>query len=335
MLNLKKTAAAVLALSSSAAFAGTMGPVCSAVNVTVPCESTAWDVGARALYLQPSFSGGNFTYAGVDANNNLVSYDDQWGWGFMIEGSYHFETGSDANLNWWHLSKSSNGTHGPNAIAVNVAGLGNGTGTVTGTHSGDPSWDAVNLEFGQHVDFGEKKAIRFHGGFQYARIANDTTINNATTVNVVFPLLGLNQTLTGNEQMGHRVSFNGFGPRAGADMGYAWGNGLSVYANGAASLLAGSTHFTKTFSSGVLGRTFSRNGSKDVVVPELEGKLGVKYDYAVAQGDLTFDAGWLWLTYFNAAQNEVFQFEPGVGSANVNFNLQGLYFGLKWTGNVA
>lgn len=333
MLNLKKTAAAVLALSSSAAFAGTMGPVCSAVNVTVPCESTAWDVGARALYLQPSFAGGTYSYAGVNQNNNLVSYDDAWGWGFMIEGSYHFETGSDANLNWYHFAKNSTGSHN----GTQTMAFGN-TITVTsadnGTHAGDPSWDAVNLEFGQHVDFGEKKSIRFHGGAQYGRIANQITINNTTTETVTLPAPIGSSASTGTVSLGSKTVFNGFGPRVGADMDYAWGNGLSVYANGAAALLAGSTKLTNTNSSTISGVSRSRSLSKDVVAPELEAKLGIKYDYAVAQGDLTFDAGWMWVNYWNVAQSE----NLPIGTPNVNsvdFSVQGLYFGLKWMGNVA
>ena len=100
MLNLKKTALAVIALGSTAAFAGTMGPVCSAVNVTVPCETCAWDFGGRALYLQsatfqPS-SQVSFYNKGATGSYGV---NPQWGWGFQLEASYHYGTGNDMNLN--------------------------------------------------------------------------------------------------------------------------------------------------------------------------------------------------------------------------------------------
>ncbi len=332
MLKLKKTAAAVLALSSSAVFAGTMGPVCSAVNVTVPCESTAWDVGGRALYLQPVYSGGGYSYAAVNDNNRYVDYNKNWGWGFMIEGSYHFETGSDANLNWYHFSRSANKSYS----VTNAGGLGAlvaVSAATNGTVNTDPKWDAVNLEFGQHVDFGEKKNIRFHGGVQYARIANTTTLDATIVGSLTSSILPAPLSGTYTASFQRKPTYNGFGPRIGADMDYEWGNGLGVYANGAMALLAGSSKVSNSYTDNQ-GSQLTQSASKATISPELEAKLGLKYDYAVAQGDLTLDVGWMWVNYWNVTQS-VLGVGPVTAAQEGDFGVQGLYFGLKWLGNVA
>ncbi len=317
MFGLKKTVVAVLALSSGVVFAGGMGPVCSAVNVTVPCESTAWDFGVSGLYLQPVSTSGAYNYIAQDPNGRYTNFASNWAWGFMIEGSYHYNTGNDANLNWYHVSRSST----KNFAGPYTFGFGTTPANTVGSASADPKWDAVNLEFGQRVNFGEDKNIRFHGGAQYTRVAN--SVNMAAVGGTTF------STAFANDP-----TFNGFGPRLGADLNYDWGNGLGVYANGAGAVLVGTAKgsYSVNLTSGAFtGSNFSSN-SQTVVAPELEAKLGLKYDYSMAQGDLTLDIGWMWVNYFNVQSS---QLSTGVDIVNSDFGLQGLVFGLKWLGDVA
>lgn len=305
MLKLKQTAIAVLALGSSAVFAGTMGPVCAPGNVTVPCEMNAWDFGARALYLKPTLNA-DFAYFATRDTNNTTTFldtDPDWGWGFEIEGSYHFNTGNDFNVNWYHLSKSTDVDD--HRFRRDRSRFNDIRYTIK------PQWDAVNFEFGQHVDFGEMKSIRFHGGAQWAR----------TKVNQVVHRIAAPHT----DVLTADTTYNGFGPRLGADMFYGFGNGVGIFANAATAILAGSSKFNNSLNI-VAPRLFAR-GSFTTVVPAVDAKLGANYTFAMMQGDLTLDVAYMWVNYFDAIQNGF--------SNEADFGLNGVVFGGKWVGNIA
>jgi hypothetical protein len=311
-MNLKKIMAAILALGSSAVFSGAMGPVCTPGNVTVPCQTSAWNIGGQALYLQTT-TNNSFSYYPSLSNSSI--YNDvsgHWDWGFQIEGSYHFNTGNDVTISWYRLDS------GVHTIAVNPLFLNADSIFVREKIR----WDAVNGELGQFVDFSENKKMRFHGGFQFAHIRSTPNVVLFTTIPTVLPL-----SLTIEEHFPLRSQYNGFGPRTGLDMNYVFGNGFGIYAKAAASVLVG----TSKFNDGRLNTLggFAYHGSRTAIVPELEAKLGANYLYPFAHGDVTVDVGYMWFNYFNPLNMLL------IGQiATGDFGASGPYVGLKYVGNI-
>lgn len=325
-----------------------MGPVCMMGNVTVPCANTGWDVGVQALYLKPSYSD-ELAWAGVNSStltsqpggilttlitDTQVENDPAWSWGFKLEAAYHFSTGNDLNLNWYHLVPKTTNSIITTSFVDPVAP----NGSIDGSASSDllsikPSWDAINLEFGQHVDFSQHKKIRFHGGVQFAQIK---TAESANTTLIENRLIGqnLHDVITTATQISTTAQFYGFGPRVGADMSYLLDQGLAIYANGATAILTGKSKYTQTTTAtsvtvgGPPNPTLSSDvakGNRTAFVPEMEAKLGLKYTCAMSRGDLILDAGYMWINYFNAQT---------VLLEDSNFDMQGPFLGVKWLGKV-
>lgn len=323
MFTFKKIAAAVFIFSCStvsSVVAGTMGSVCNVMNATTSCEGTSWDFGARALYLTPAYSTSDYHYAAIDnVTGKFEDFNQNWGWGFFLEGSYHYDTGRDANLNWYHFNKSMK------KIFRGDFDFFGGREAEFGISFIDPKWDAVNVEFAQSINFGEHKQVRFHGGLQYARII---IIERLTGTNPTGFRDGLGY------QFKTKSTFSGIGARAGADMGYDLGYHVGIYSNFAAAILAGYNKLGDLFIDNT-GIPFRIDAYKKVMAPELEGKLGIKYDYGMAMGDLTFDLAWMWINYFNVTQsmpsNFIARTTPQILVGD--FGYQGLFFGLHWLGN--
>lgn len=306
-------------LGSSALYAGTMGPVCTPGNVTTPCENQAWSFAGEALYLEANYPGNNFNGLKLNPGNNLVfsKFNDNWGWGFFLEAGYHFSTGNDIDVNWYYYNHTTSRTYNVATgqrflIDASALSLPGSPGPFNFTRSRKTQWDAVNFEMGQLVNFGERSVFRFHGGAQYAYINTHGTL--------VTPVTALTSYSS-------NTTYNGGGPRIGADLSYKI-SAVNLYAKGAAAILVGQNQYKNNLVNPLIGAA-TVYASNTTIVPELEGKLGVNYLYPLAQGDLGLDLGWMWNNYFNASLTTSNQLDM----RNSNFAIQGLYFGLKWTGN--
>jgi hypothetical protein len=303
---LKKTILAVLGLTANGlALAGSMGPVCTPGNVTVPCETKLWSLGLDALY----FNLNNGNIRGYRSTNTRDRVTDEWSWGFRAEGAYQYSTGNDASVSWIHIS---NDNRQDNLVSFDP------TNPLEGLNS-ETRFDQVNAVLGQHFSASATNKVRLYSGLSYARIENDQSIYNTA-----FARIGL-------ARVNDESYFYGVGPVLGVDYSYYVSNDLSLVSNGATSLLYGMTNASHWINPNAFP-TLSVNpsyASKNAVVPGFEAKLGLNYAYTMSNGTLNLEGGYQAIQYIAPLQ----AFRSGLVVSS-DFGVYGPYFGAKYVGNV-
>lgn len=342
MLHKSKLALALAALGiSSGLYAGMYAappaPTCTPGDVTVPCEAKKWDVGFRALYLKPVFDADAAYVSSATQNNHTQynTYNQDWGWGFHLDVSYHFNTGNDLTVDWTHFDKDSNHNNLSGIYFDPTSQRFVSQGTFNASQNNN--FDQVNFVMGQHVDMGVRKNARFYGGLQYARIRTEMLENFNRPGQIFNPGSGNSYSTRSLYS-----DTKGLGPVVGVDYSYDLGSGLSFVANAQSSLIYGNGRHTMTnlVTSVVSGSTSVARGdyyTKKSMIPSLEGQLGVNYAYAMPEGVLNLELGYQALNYFNALQTMGMNGAAAVLGrapvADTDFALYGPYIGLKYVGD--
>jgi hypothetical protein len=320
VLMFKKVSIAVLGLAvTSFAMAGTMGPVCTPGDVSVPCVTKQWNFSSQALYLR-SVLGSEKSYEfGTEPVGKEVK--SNWNTGFRIEGSYHFNTGNDITINWMHYSTDINPTDFVGVLSIPNFPIP----TLPGTEfelTNKNRLDQVNAVMGQQVNLGMRDKMRLYAGLQYANIESNSTNHYKTEAITAYSFSKFDNT-----------DYKGFGPVVGIDYAYRITDVLTLMANGAGSILYGTNRYHAGFLVDpvelIPSQVFYR---KKGIVPSLEAKLGVNYAHALSFGVANIQVGYQVVNYFNVLEAQPLQ--NLVGPVNpVDYGLFGPYFGLKFIGN--
>ena len=291
---LKMTTLAVLGLAASGfAFAGSMGPVCTPGNVTVPCEAKQWSFALDALYFK-SVNNAARAYRQTAVAGTFAELDNQWNWGFRASGAYQYSTGNDATVSWLHYSNLS-AQSGFSGVFAPLQS------TSTYAVSNQNRIDKVNAVLGQHVDVTAIDKFRLYAGLQYAAIQQNIT--NYYPVSFASADLAFSSATYFDT-----TDFKGVGPVMGIDYTYYVSPQISLLANSAASLLYGTTRMSTGYVLAPINLVnLPAYVSNKIITPGLEAKLGVNYAYSMAQGVLNIQGGYQVVDYWSVLQTRSLQ----------------------------
>lgn len=334
----KKLALAAIALSvNSIAFAGAYSPsACTSHAVTIPCEDNAWDIGVEIFDVQGTTNVQNYAAISNEAgtSHSSATVDSDYKFGFELNGSWHFATGNDLTIRWERAhSQNSDSfvansdttyifTTGVNTTSTNIFQVLSVLENSVAKARFEYEFDAINAEFGQHIDVGNDMDMRVHGGLQYARVGYTKLyhFDSGTEGDLV------------QQRVRADSDFDGVGARVGADAYYHLGNGWNLVGHSAFSLLVGDiqVHNTGANDAGDPGTIRLKEEQNfhntAVVVPAALLKTGLSYATPCFDGNLSLEGGWRWQGYFNSIDYSQASFV----ATNEDFTLSGPYLGLSY-----
>ena len=342
---------ALLGLTASAAYAGHAGQVMlpaapPAVSVTIPQQMGSWQVGLEALYQKQA--NGDFHYAlstdsvtvgtTTTAANSTHTTDAEYAWGGHIDLSYLFEgNGRDVRVGYTHHDDTesdskllSNLVTGTSLNAIHFEGSTIVTPNAIFTEGWEQArgksendYDAIDVTFGQKMDFGTKVTLHAFAGVRWAAIENDDTANYSASNDA--------SNITDAARLKLNSDFQGIGPRAGMDGMVRLGGGFSAVGTVGASLLVGD--FDQSFkfdqvenASGTVtaDTTVFKISDQTRVVPEMDMRLGLNYTRDYSSATVGLELGYEVVNYFDVKDNSLVSYVDTAGSDS-DFGMHGPY----------
>lgn len=313
MDTVKKLTCSALLCSCFIANAGTMGEA----NTPMPL----YEVSAGALFLRPA-GATDYNVLTSPFNPNVptpilsprweaqeISPSTQTGFTLNLRRNFA-DTNRDISLNWAHLRTNDTASTAANnnappyremdgpffEIGPDAGVLRNAVGRVKF------NYDVVNLEAAKHIQLDSAIKARLFGGISGVWLKEELTATYTGDAHFMF-----SNTNTSK--------FNGGGLRVGLDGAYQVTSYFDIVGLVASSVLLGSQQPNTTFTgtSDILiasGIPVNHQGishkSYTQVVPALDAKLGLKFNYAYSP-DCVFslEGGYMGAVYVNAIQNYV------------------------------
>jgi len=325
--NIKRLSLALVALGLSApVFADN----CSPFAVTVPNQQGGFTAAADALYLRPTAADlsygiqvGNITGNPLTVPVTINNVNPSYNWGFDVMAGYRIPcTGNDVTLGWTHLGETtdSSSTSDPFLPQV-VDGV-----SFNQSSSVKFKYDAVDLDVGQRVNFGDYFNFRLFTGVRWADLEQNSNnsyslVDSVNRTNIVS--LGINQD----------SEFKGVGPQLGLDGRYCLGYGFGLDAGATFSALIGHVDSSTAIPVNVVNTNVLNvnidQEKKNRVVPAMDANLGLDYTYNfnnAYRSSLVVQAGWKVINYWDVTHALV----SNVGTNNASsVAFDGPYAGIK------